>query len=335
MNTRTMHYAIRIQQPGGPEVLRSHPVTLMPPGPLELQVTQHAVGLDFIDVYHRSGLYPLPSMPHGIGLEAAGVITAVGSEVDPQQFALGQRVAYLSRPPGAYASARNVPAEHCVTVPSGISDEVAAASLLKGLTAEYLVHRVRPVEAGMRALVHAAAGGTGSLLCQWLAWHGVEVIGTVGSAAKAELALAHGCRDVIVDTSEGAAALPSAVRAAGSGGGVQVVYDSIGARTFGASLGCLDRRGLLVSFGNASGPPAPLDVLSLSTHGSLFLTRPTLFDYVGTRAELVAATTRLFAAIGDGVLRVPVHQRWPLHEAAEAHRALEARETTGASVLVP
>jgi NADPH2:quinone reductase len=187
----------------------------------------------------------------------------------------------------------------------------------------------------MRALVHAAAGGTGSLLCQWLASLGVEVIGTVGSAAKADLAPAHGCRDVIVDTSEGAAALPSAVRAAGSGGGVQVVYDSIGARTFSASLACLDRRGLLVSFGNASGPPAPLDVLSLSTHGSLFLTRPTLFDYVSTRAELVAATTRLFAAIGDGTLRVPVHQRWPLREAAEAHRALEARETTGASVLIP
>ena len=330
-----MHYAIRIEQPGGPDVLRSHPVTLAPPGPLELQLTQRAVGLDFIDVYHRSGLYPLPSMPHGIGLEAAGVVTAVGSEVDPQQFSVGERVVYLSRPPGAYASARNVPAEHCVTLPSTISDEVAAASLLKGLTAEYLVHRVRPLDAGSRALVHAAAGGTGSLLCQWLAWHGVEVIGTVGSEAKVDVALAHGCTQVLVDADDDAAGLAAAVRAAGSGGGVQVAYDSIGRRTFSASLACLERRGLLVSFGNASGPPPPLDVLSLSTQGSLFVTRPTLFDYVATRAELLAATTRLFAAIRDGILRVPVHQRWPLRDAAEAHRALEARETTGASVLIP
>lgn len=329
-----MHYAIRIEHPGGPEVLRSHPVTLAPPGPLELQLTQRAVGLDFIDVYHRSGLYPLP-MPHGIGLEAAGVITAVGSEVDPQQFALGERVVYLSRPPGAYASARNVPAEHCLTLPSDIGDEVAAASLLKGLTAEYLVHRVRPLEPGSRALVHAAAGGTGSLLCQWLASQGVEVIGTVGAASKVEVALAHGCTEVLVDASEDAASLPAAVRAAGSRGGVQVVYDSIGRRTFAASLACLERRGLLVSFGNASGPPPPLDVLSLSTQGSLFVTRPTLFDYVATRSELLEATARLFGAIRAGVLRVPVHQRWPLREAAEAHRALEARETTGASVLIP
>lgn len=330
----TTHYAMRITQPGGPEVLESHLVTLAPPEANELQIIQHAVGLDFIDVYHRSGLYPLV-MPHGIGLEAAGVIAAVGSAVDEAQFPLGERVVYLSRPPGAYASARNVPAEHCVVLPATVSDEVAAASLLKGLTAEYLAHRVQTLVPGMRVLVHAAAGGTGSLLCQWLAARGVEVIGTVGSEAKAETALLNGCRDVVIDTSEGAKDLPAQVRAAGRQGGVQVVFDSIGQRTFAASLGCLERRGMLVSFGNASGPPAPLDVLSLSTHGSLFLTRPTLFDYVATRAELVAATTRLFDAIADGTLRVPVHQRWPLRDAAEAHRALEARETTGASVLIP
>jgi NADPH2:quinone reductase len=329
-----MHYAIRIERPGGPDVLREHAVELTPPGPHEVQLKQTAVGLDFIDCYHRSGLYPLASMPHGVGLEAAGVVTACGDEVDSDTLRVGERVVYLSRPPGAYASARNVPAEHCVTLPPGVSDEVAAASMLKGLTAEYLAHRVVPLEPGMRALVHAAAGGTGSLLAQWLTARGVEVIGAVGSEAKLDVARAHGCAEVILDNAD-PARLPELVRAAGSGGGVHVVYDSIGQRTFAASLGCLARRGMMVSFGNASGPPAPLDVLQLSTSGSLFLTRPTLFDYVATRAELVSASARLFDAICDGVLQVPVHQRWPLRAAAEAHRALEARETTGASVLIP
>ncbi|MCA9579429.1 MAG: quinone oxidoreductase, partial [Myxococcales bacterium] len=311
-----------------------HSAPLAPPGPHEVQITQSAVGLDFIDCYHRSGLYPLGSMPHGIGLEAAGVITACGAAVDPTQLGVGERVVYLSRPPGAYASARNVLAEHCVLLPRGVSEEVAAASMLKGLTAEYLAHRVVPLEPGMRALVHAAAGGTGSLLCQWLTARGVEVIGTVGSESKVDVARGHGCAEVLVD-GDGERPLPERVRTTGSGGGVHVVYDSIGLRTFQASLACLARRGMLVSFGNASGPPAPLDVLSLSTNGSLFLTRPTLFDYVATRAELVAASERLFDAIERGVLKVPIHQRWPLRAAREAHRALEARETTGASVLIP
>lgn len=328
-----MPYAICIEEPGGPEVLREQRVQVTPPGPHEVQIKQSAVGLDFIDCYHRSGLYPLPSLPHGIGLEAAGVITACGSKVSPDELAVGERVVYLSRPPGAYASVRNVPAEHCVILPPEITEEVAAASLLKGLTAEYLTRRVVELKPGMRALVHAAAGGTGSLLAQWLTARGVEVIGTVGSEAKVEVAAAHGCSEVILDTEP--EALPDLVRAAGTGGGVHVVYDSIGQRTFHASLGCLERRGTMVSFGNASGPPPPLDVLELSTRGSLYLTRPTLFDYVSTRAELVSASTHLFDAIASGVLQVPVHQRWPLRAAAEAHRALEARETTGASVLIP
>ena len=323
--------AIRMYETGGPDVLRVDDVSLGPPSSGEAQVQHTAIGLNFIDTYHRSGLYPVPALPSGVGVEAAGRVVAVGEGVD--HVAPGDRVAYCGAGgPGAYADARNLPAERLVRLPESISDEVAAASLLKGMTVAYLIRDTYPVRSGQTVLLHAAAGGVGLIACQWLAHLGVRVIGTVGTPDKAELARAHGCAEPIVYTQEDFA---RRVRALTDGEGVPVVYDSVGRATFSGSLDSLARRGLLVSFGNASGPPPLLELGLLARKGSLYVTRPTLFDYVASRQALLATAGALFDVLAAGHVRVDVHQRWPLSEAAEAHRALEARKTVGASLLIP
>lgn len=322
--------AVRIRRTGGPEVIEVEDVAVPPPGPGEAQVRQAAVGVNFIDVYHRMGLYPLP-LPAGLGSEAAGVVEAVGPGVDTVRP--GDRVAYASGvAPGAYASRRNVPAERLVPVPANVAFETAAASLLKGMTVEYLIFRTFAVKPGMTVLWHAAAGGVGLIAAQWLKHLGVTVIGTVGSEAKAALAQAHGCAHVINYSRED---FPSRVREITGGAGVPVVYDSVGKSTFDGSLRSLTRRGMLVSFGNASGKPEPLDPLVLSARGSLYLTRPTLADYTATRGELLASAKALFGVVGTGAVKVEVSGRYPLRETARAHEALEARRTTGSTVLVP
>jgi len=324
-----MTRAIRIHAPGGPEALQLDDVDSTGPGPSEVRVRHTAIGVNFIDIYHRSGLYPLPSLPHGIGTEAAGVIEAVGEGVGDAKR--GDRVAYFTGP-GSYADARNVPADRLVPLPDAVSDEVAAASLLKGMTAEYLVCRTYPVKAGDTVLLHAAAGGVGLIACQWLKAIGATVIGTVGTDEKAELARAHGCAHAVVYSREDFVAR---VREITDGKGVPVVYDSVGRTTFLDSLDCLQPRGLYVGFGNASGKPEPFDMGLLARKGSLFLTRPTLFDYVRLRDDLLDSAGQLYDRIIRGDIHVEVKQRWPLAEAADCHRALEGRRTTGASILVP
>jgi len=325
-----MSRAIRIHRTGGPEVLRFEEVDPGRPGPGQALVRQTAVGLNFIDTYHRSGLYPLPALPHGIGMEAAGKIEAVGDGVT--EFARGDRVAYATGPPGAYAEKRVVAADRLVRLPDGIDDRVAAAASLRGMTVEYLIRRAFHVERGMTVLFHAAAGGVGLIACQWLRHLGATVIGTVGNEEKAALARAHGCAHVIVYSHESVAAK---VREITNGKGVPVVYDSVGRATLDESLNSLERRGMLVSFGNASGAPPPIDPLTLLRKGSLYLTRPSLVDYAATRAELLASAAALFDVIQMGAVKVEVRKTWPLAEAAEAHRALESRRTAGSSVLLP
>jgi len=325
-----MAHAIRIHETGGPDVLRYEEIAAGEPGPGQVLLRQTAVGINFIDTYHRTGLYPLPSLPHGLGVEAAGVVEAVGPGVT--EVTAGQRCAYASATPGAYTDARLVSADRLVPLPDDIDEERAAAMLLAGMTVEYLIRRTFEVKPGMTVLLHAAAGGVGLIACQWLAHLGATVIGTVGSDEKAELARAHGCAHPIVYTREDFVAR---VRKITEGRGVPVVYDSVGKTTMMGSLDCLSRRGLLVGFGNASGAPGPFDPLVLARKGSLFLTRPVLFDYTATRAELLASATALFDVVRRGAVEVEVRQRWPLREAAEAHRALEARRTTGSSILVP
>jgi NADPH2:quinone reductase len=326
---RTTTRAIRLHAHGGPEALSLEAIPLAPPGPGQVQVRHTAIGVNFIDTYHRTGLYPLP-LPSGLGMEAAGVVEAVGEGVTT--LAVGDRVGYCQAGIGAYAEARNVEAAKVVKLPDGVSDEVAAASLLKGMTVEYLVHRTFRVERGMTVLWHAAAGGVGSLACQWLAHLGVTVIGTVGSDAKAETARAHGCTHVVVTSREDFVARTLELT---HGRKVPVVYDSVGKDTLLRSLDCLAPRGMLVSFGNASGKPDPLELLLLSQKGSLYVTRPTLATYVATRAELEASAGALFEAIARGWVRPEIHHRFPLSEAAEAHRALEGRRTTGSVILAP
>ncbi|MCB9706470.1 MAG: quinone oxidoreductase [Myxococcales bacterium] len=325
-----MTQAIRIHQTGGPEALRLEEVELGAPGPGEAIVEHRAIGLNFIDTYHRSGLYALPALPHGIGVEAAGVVTDVGDDV--VGLAVGDRVAYAGGPPGAYARARKIAASRLVPIPDGISDELAAAALLQGMTVEYLIHRTFAVGPGMKVLWHAAAGGVGLIAMQWLRHLGATTIGTVSSDAKAELARAHGCDHPIIYTRE---SFVGRVRELTDGLGVPVVYDSVGRATFAGSLECVARRGTLVGFGNASGAPEPFDPLLLARKGSLYMTRPTLFDYTATRAELLASAEALFGVLRAGVVKVEVRHRWPLAAAAEAHRALESRATTGSCVLVP
>lgn len=324
-----MPNAIRIERTGGPEVLQWRAVEVGEPGPTEVRLRHHAVGLNFIDIYHRTGLYPLP-LPSGIGLEGAGIVEAVGAGVT--DVSMGDRVAYAGGPVGAYAQVRCMPADRLVRLPEGIGFEQAAAMMLQGLTAQYLLRRTYPVKAGDVVLIHAAAGGVGLITCQWASALGATVIGVVGSDAKAELALAHGCRYPIVSTREN---LTQRVREITGGAGVAVVYDSVGKDTFMASLDCLRPLGLMVSFGNASGPVPPVDVALLAQKGSLFLTRPTLFTYTAKRDDLLRMARDLFDVVVSGTVKIEVNQTYALADAARAQQDLEARRTTGSTVLLP
>ena len=324
-----MTRAIRIYRCGGPEVLTLEEVEPGEPGPGQVRLRHTAVGVNFIDTYHRTGLYPLP-LPSGLGLEAAGVVEAVGAGVSEVQ--VGQRVAYAGGEVGAYCERRCFPAERLVPLPDDISDLEAAAMLLKGMTAEYLVCRTFPVGPGHWVLVHAAAGGVGLLLCQWAKHLGATVIGTVSNEDKARLACESGCDHVIVYTRE---SFVERVRELTRGAGVAVVYDAVGQATWEGSLDCLAPRGMMVSFGNASGPVAPFTPLLLSAKGSLYLTRPTLMAYTATRQELLASAERLFQVVRSGAVRVTVSRTYPLAAAAEAHRYLESRQSTGSLVLLP
>lgn len=321
-------YRMVIRRTGGPEVIEREPIDPPRPNPGEAVVRQQAVGLNFIDTYHRSGLYALP-LPTGLGSEAAGIVEAVGEGVS--EVAVGDRVAYLGGPVGAYATLRAVPAAQLVRVPDGIGLDQAAAVMLKGLTADMLIGPCGEARPGMVVLVHAAAGGVGSILVQWLKAMGAIVIAHAGSAEKAEKALALGADHALDCPFE---ELGDAVRALTGGEGVALVLDGVGKASFDASLAALARRGLMVSYGNASGAVPPVSPLALSPK-SLFLTRPRVFDYVATRAELEASAGRLFAMLEQGKVRVEIGQRFALAEAAEAHRALEARRTTGSTLLLP
>jgi NADPH2:quinone reductase len=320
--------AIRFHQAGGPEVLRLEDVNVGEPGEGQARVRHTVIGVNFVDTYHRSGLYPVP-LPSGLGVEAAGVVEAVGPGVT--QPKAGQRVVYAG-PPGAYAEARLIDADRLVAIPDGVDDRTAAAVFTKGLTVDALVRRTHPVQAGETVLVHAAAGGVGTLMVQWLKAMGATVIGTVGSDAKAERVRALGCDHVIVYTRED---FTQRVREITAGAGVPVVYDSVGKATFEGSLDCLAPFGLMVTFGNASGPVPPLDVRVLSAKGSLFLTRPTIFTYIARRSDLERGAAEVFGRVTRGVVKVDAPRSWPLAEAAAAHRALEARQTTGPVVLLP
>lgn len=324
-----MPHAIRFERTGGPEVLQWVEVEVPPPVAGEVRVRHQAVGLNFIDTYHRSGLYPVP-LPSGIGQEAAGVIEAVGEGV--AEFAPGDRVAYVGGALGAYSEIRNVVASSLVKLPDALSFEQGAAMMMQGLTAQYLLRRTYRVQPGDSILIHAAAGGVGLIVCQWAKALGATVIGTVSSEAKAELARANGCDHAIVTPVDSVSAR---VREITGGEGVPVVYDSIGKDTFMDSLACLRPLGTMVTFGNASGPVPPFDPGLLARMGSLFLTRPTLFHYIARREDLLAMAAELFAVVEAGQVRLSINQRFPLKEAATAHRELEARRTTGSSVLLP
>ena len=321
---------VRVHEVGGPEVLRYENVEVGSPGPGQVLLRQTAVGLNFIDVYFRTGLYPPPQLPFVPGLEAAAVVEALGDGVRDLQ--VGQRVAYASPPIGAYAERRLMPADRLVALPEGISDEQAAAMMLKGMTAQYLLRRTYRVQSGQTVLFHAAAGGVGLIACQWAKHLGATVIGTVGNEAKADLASAHGCAHVIrYDREE----VVARVREITGGKGVPVVYDSVGQATFERSLECLAPMGMLVSFGQSSGKIPPVDLGILSQKGSLYITRPTLMTYTAERADLVASANELFDVVQRGAVRIEINQRFPLRDAAEAHRALEGRRTTGSTLLLP
>lgn len=321
---------VRVHELGGPEVLRYEEVEIGAPGPGQVRLRQTAVGLNYIDIYFRTGLYPAPDLPFTPGLEAAGIVEEVGEGVS--DVTAGQRVAYAAPPLGAYAESRLMVADRLVAIPEGISDEQAAAMMLKGMTAQYLLRRTFPVQAGQTILFHAAAGGVGTIACQWAKHLGATVIGTVGSDAKAELARAHGCDHVIRYDREDVA---GRVREITGGKGVPVVYDSVGQATFETSLDCLSPLGIMVSFGQSSGKIPPVDLGLLSQKGSLYVTRPTLMTYTATREDLMATARDLFDVVRRGAVRIDINQRFALREAADAHRALEGRETTGSTVLLP
>jgi NADPH2:quinone reductase len=322
-------HAIRIHQPGGPEALVWEEVELADPGPGQVRLRQTAIGLNFIDVYHRTGLYPAP-LPFTPGLEGAGIVEAVGDGV--AEFNTGDRVAYANPPLGAYAEMRLMPADRLVKLPDGITEHKAAAMMLQGMTAQYLLRRTYRVQAGDTILIHAAAGGVGLLVCQWAKHLGATVIGTVGSAEKADLARAHGCDHPILYKSEDFVA---EVREITKGEGVPVVYDSVGKDTFLKSLDCLRPLGMMVSFGQSSGKIEPLDTGLLGAKGSLFLTRPSLMTYTAKRSDLVASADELFDVVEKGVVKVEINQTYALMDAAQAHRDLEARKTTGSTLLLP
>jgi len=324
-----MAKAVRIHQTGGPEVLQLEEVEVGTPGEGQARIRQTAIGINYIDTYHRSGLYPLP-MPTGIGLEGAGTVEAVGPGVT--DLSPGDRVAYAGGPVGAYASERVMPADRLVKVPERISDQQAAAMMLKGMTVEYLIRRTFTVKAGDTVLFHAAAGGVGLIACQWLKAIGAHVIGTVSSDEKAALAKAHGCEFSVVYTREDFVAR---VKEITGGKGVPVVYDSVGKDTFARSLDCLQPRGMMVLFGAASGPVPPFDSQILAQKGSLFLTRPTLFAYTATREDLLASASSLFNAVLSGEVKIEVSRTYPLAAAQQAHRDLQSRGTTGSLLLFP
>jgi NADPH:quinone reductase len=324
-----MTHAIRFHATGGPEVLRMEDVNLNAPAAGEVRIRQTAIGLNYIDTYHRSGLYPVP-LPSGIGLEAAGVVEEVGQGVTALKE--GDRVAYGTGAVGAYTEARNYPANRLVKLPDSISDEVAAGMMLKGMTARYLLRATYVVKPGDTIVMHAAAGGVGLILTQWAKALGARVIGTVGSDAKVAIAKAHGCDVVINSSSEDVA---KRVRAETGGKGVPVVYDGVGQATVMTSLDCLQPRGLLVSFGNASGPVKNFDLGVLSAKGSLYVTRPTLFSYTATDEDFRATAQDLADIVSSGKVKIPVNQRYALADAQQAHRDLEARKTTGTTVLIP
>jgi NADPH:quinone reductase len=320
---------VRVHKVGGPEVLRFEDVEVGEPGPGQVRLRQTAIGLNFIDVYFRSGLYPAPSLPFTPGQEAAGVVEAVGDGVS--EVKVGERVAYAP-PLGAYAESRLIQADRLVSLPNGISDRQAAGMMLKGMTAHYLLRRTFPVQAGQTILFHAAAGGVGLIACQWAKHLGARVIGTVGSEAKAEIARAHGCdfpirydRDDVV----------ARVRELTGGKGVPVVYDSVGQSTFERSLDCLAPFGMMVSFGQSSGAIPPVNLGILSQKGSLYVSRPTLVTHTAAREDLLRSAKELFEVVQSGAVKIEINQTFALRDAADAHRALEGRQTTGSTLLLP
>ncbi|MDP1527039.1 MAG: quinone oxidoreductase [Rhodocyclaceae bacterium] len=324
-----MPHAIRLYETGGPEVMRWEEVGVGETAANEARVRHEAVGLNFIDIYFRSGRYPL-ALPSGLGLEGAGIVEAVGSAVTDIQ--VGDRVAYAGGPPGAYADVRNIPADRLVKLPDSIDFKTAAAMMLQGMTAQYLLRRTFRVQANDTILIQAAAGGVGLIVCQWAKALGATVIGTVSSDEKAALAKAHGCDYPIIYTREDFVAR---VKEITRGEGVSVVYDSVGADTFTKSLDCLRPLGMMVTFGQSAGPVAPVDTQELSKRGSLFLTRPTLFTYVAKRADLLASAQELFEMVASGKVKIEVNQTYALKDAAQAHIDLAARKTTGSTILLP
>jgi len=321
--------AIRFEKTGGSDVLQYVDYDLPPPAKGQVQVRHTAIGVNFIDTYHRTGLYPLP-LPSGLGSEAAGVVAALGEGVTG--FALGQRVGYCSGVIGSYAQANNVPVEKLVRLPGNISDDVAAAVLLKGMTAQYLLRRIHPVKTGETIVFHAAAGGVGQIGCQWAKHLGATVIGSTTSPEKVELAKANGCAHVLNTHEPG---WEKKVREITGGKGVPVVYDSIGKDTFLAGLDCLQPRGIMVTYGNASGPVDPFSPAILASKGSLFVTRPTLAHYTRTAQEMQDTADDLFQVIESGAVKIAINQRFALQDAAKAHDALTSKQTTGATILIP
>ena len=324
-----MAKAIQCFSNGGPEVMEYVDVEVGEPGAGEARVRQHAIGLNYIDVYFRTGLYPQP-LPAGLGMEGAGVVEAVGAGVN--HVKAGDRVAYAGRPPGAYADVRVMPVASLVKLPDTISFDTAAAMMLQGLTVQYLFRRTFPLKGGETILFHAAAGGVGLIACQWAKALDVTMIGTVGSDEKGELAKAHGCTHVINYNKEN---FVERVKEITGGKGVPVVYDSIGNDTFTGSLDCLSPLGMLVSFGSASGPVPPFSMNELVSRGSLYVTRPSLFHYTAERSDLDSMAAELFAMVASGKIKIEINQRYALKDAQQAHRELESRKTTGSTILLP
>ncbi|MEZ0049992.1 NADPH2:quinone reductase [Mycobacterium sp. MAA66] len=324
-----MAHAVRFQQTGGPEVLRWQQVDVGEPGPGQVRIRHEAVGLNFADIYFRTGIYPAP-LPSGIGVEAAGVIDAVGPAV--AGLGVGDRVTYTGSPLGAYSTARVMPAEHLIGLRPDVEFDTAAASTMRGLTAAYLLRRIYPLKAGDTVVLHAAAGGVGQIFCQWARLLGIKVIGSVSTPEKAAAARAHGCDEVVIHTRE---SLVDRVREVTNGTGVPVVFDSVGADTYQTSLDCLARRGLLVCFGTASGPIPPIDAMQLASKGSLFVTRPALADYIHDPAERAELADEFFGHVAAGRIKVEINQRYELADAVAAHRALESGRSVGSSVLIP
>lgn len=324
-----MSKAIRIHSHGGPEVLQWDSVPTPEPGPAEILVHHTAVGLNYIDVYFRTGLYKIPTLPAIIGMEGAGTVRAIGADVT--SLVVGDRVAYATGPIGAYATDRVIAADRVVKLPDAIDDQTAAAMMLQGMTAQYLVRRTHRIQPGETVVVHAAAGGVGLILCQWIKHLGATVIGVVSTPEKADLAREHGAAHVVI----GHENLPAEVKRITGGAMVPVVYDSVGKDTFTTSLDSLAPLGLMVSYGNASGPVPPIEIGTLGAKGSLFLTRPSLATYTAKTADLQASAHDLFDVVSSGAVKIRVNQTFPLADARLAHEALEARKTTGSTVLIP